>query len=587
MIPESVIEEIKYRCDINEVISRYVTLKRAGSNMTGLCPFHSEKTPSFTVFSDTRSFYCFGCGAGGDVISFIMRAENLEYPEAVDYLARMAGIEIPEGDFVRREDKGPTKARLLEMNREAAKFFHDRLKESNEAKKYLEKRQLSASLARHFGLGFAPDNFSALTDHMHKAGFSDEELLAGFLCGKSRVNGRNFDYFRNRLMFPIINVSGDVIGFSGRLIKEDLAPDDRKYMNTSDTAVYNKRRNLFALNFAKSSCREQLILCEGNIDVVSLHGAGFTNSVASLGTALTEEQARLMQRYTDEVVITYDNDEAGRRAANKAFALLREAGVPARILVLEDAKDPDDYIKKFGADSFRRLLGSAYSEFDYKFLNVLRSNDMDTDDGRIAASSETVKIISEVYSSVERELYVKKAAAKLGISSESLARDVERAVRARTKKSKRDETDDVKRSVQGLGDRVNPDRIKNLGGTSAEEALLGIIMNVPEFIELFRRGKIELSPDDFVTGLNRRLFEAMLECEGEFDLGRLNESFTPDEVSRAARIQVKRRDLSNTEQALRDCAAALKRSAGKKDRSIEDIINSKRKAKEDHDGKKD
>ena len=348
--------------------------------MNGLCPFHSEKTPSFTVFEDTKSFYCFGCGAGGDVISFVMRAENMEYPEAIEYLARQAGIDVPQ-DSARIINSGPTKQRLAEMNRTAAKFFHSCLKSSRTAQDYLKKRELSPALSSHFGLGYAPDEFGALTDHMHKQGFTDDELYAGFLCGKSKKTGRAYDYFRGRLMFPIINTSGDVIGFSGRIIGEG----EPKYLNTSDTALFKKSRNLFAMNFAKSVCRERLILCEGNIDVVSLHGAGFAYSVATLGTALTEEQARMMKRSTDEVVIAYDNDAAGQKAANRAFEKLREAGVTARVLVLEGAKDPDEYIKTFGADAFRKLLDDTYSEFDYKFLNILKKYDIHTDEGRIDA----------------------------------------------------------------------------------------------------------------------------------------------------------------------------------------------------------
>ena len=573
MIPDSVIEEIKYRCPIEDVISRYVNLKRAGSNMNGLCPFHSEKTPSFTVFRDTRSFYCFGCGAGGDVISFVMRAENLEYREAVELLAKQAGITIPE-DRDRRREEGVSKARVMEMNRVAARFFFEELKKSERAQEYLRKRALSPALVKHFGIGYAPDSFGALTDHMHRAGFTDDELVAGFLCGKSRKTGRGFDYFRDRLMFPIIDTSGNVIAFGGRLIG-DGSP---KYLNSSDTPAFRKNRNLFALNFAKSACREQLILCEGYMDVVALHGAGFTNAVATLGTSLTEEQARIMKRCTDEVVISYDSDEAGQRAADRAFGLLREAGVQARVLKMDGAKDPDEYIKTYGAPKFSKLLENPYTEFDYKFANIVKKYDITRLEELVKASDEVAKVISRIYSSVERELYTKKAAMALNISSESLKRDVEKAVRQRVGQAKRDELREIKRSAEGLGDRVNPDRIKNLGGTAAEEALIGILLCEPEFIAKCRSGKTGLTPDDFVTELDRRVYEAMISCEGEFDIGTLNEGFAPDEVARVVGMQVKRRDLANTEQALADCIAALKKSKNEKNISLEDIIKKKRKA---------
>ena len=575
MIPESVIEEIKYRCNITDTISRYVTLKRAGSNMNGLCPFHSEKTPSFTVFEDTRSFYCFGCGVGGDVISFIMRAENMSYREAVEYLAAQAGITIPDDGAEKGREGGVSKQRLLDMNRAAAKFFYDEFKKSAAAQNYVKKRGLSAALCTHFGLGYAPDDFGVLTDRMHKLGFSDEELYAAFLCGKSRKNGRPYDYFRGRLMFPIINTSGEVIGFSGRVIGEG----EPKYLNTSDTAVFKKSRNLFAMNFAKANCREQLILCEGNIDVVTLHGAGFTNAVATLGTALTDEQARMMKRSTDEVVISYDNDAAGQKAANRAFERLREAGVVARVLVIEGAKDPDEYISKYGAEAFRKLLGSTVSEFDYKFNNILKKHDMDDLDDRIRAFEEITQVISRVYSSVERELYVKKVAQKLNVSSESLSRDVERLVRQNSRKSRARENETILRKTQGLGDRVNPDKIRNLAGAAAEEAILGILMNSPEFLHGCRSGKYGLEPGDFVTDLDRRIYEAMLDFD-DFDVGRLNEVFTPDEVSRAEGIAVRRRGLANTEQALTECIATLKKTTSDKSGSIEDIIKNKRKASE-------
>ena len=575
MIPESVIEEIKYRCSITDVVSRYVTLKRAGSNMNGLCPFHSEKTPSFTVFEDTKSFYCFGCGTGGDVISFIMRAENMDYREAVEYLAAQAGISVPDDRSPREGPAGVSKQRLLDMNRGAARFFHEQFKASAAAQEYVKKRGLSPALCTHFGLGYAPDDFGALTDRMHSLGFTDDELYAAFLCGKSRKTGRPYDYFRGRLMFPIINTSGDVIGFSGRVIGEG----EPKYLNTSDTAVFKKSRNLFAMNFAKANCRERLILCEGNIDVVTLHGAGFSNAVATLGTALTDEQARMMKRATEEVVISYDNDAAGQKAANRAFERLREAGVSARVLVIEGAKDPDEYIGKYGADAFRRLLDNTVSEFDYKMKNVLSRYDVSNLDEKIKATAEITEIISRVYSTVERELYVKKAARELDVSPESLGRDVEKLVRRNTRRRRADETEKIRRTAQGLGDRVNPDRVRNLGGAAAEETLLGILFNSPEFLHGCRSGKYGLTPDDFVTELDRRIYEAMLAYDGEFDIGALNEDFTPDEVSRATGMAVKRRGLANTEKALIDCIAALKKSASGKSGSIEDIINNKRNQK--------
>lgn len=367
MISSAIIEEIKYRNDIEDVISQYVTLKRAGSNMNGLCPFHSEKTPSFTIFKASHSFYCFGCGAGGDVITFIMKIENLDYIGALEFLAKRVGINIPADN--KEPERGIKKSRIIEMNRAAAKFFHEQLKESREAQSYLERRQLPMSLIKHFGIGYAPNEFGRLTDHMHSLGFTDEELITGFLCGKSQKTGRAYDYFRGRIMFPILDVSGDVIAFGGRVI-DDTMP---KYLNSSDTPAFKKSRNLFALNFAKNSCSEQIILCEGYMDVIALHGAGFSNAVATLGTALTAEQARLIKRYSKSVIISYDSDEAGQRAANRAFMLLGEAGLQTKILKMENAKDPDEFIKKFGAVRFRQIIDNSYTEFDFKFDVILKN----------------------------------------------------------------------------------------------------------------------------------------------------------------------------------------------------------------------
>lgn len=285
-----------------------------------------------------------------------------------------------------------------------------------------------------------------------------------------------------------------------------------------------------------------------------------------------------MKRCTDEVVISYDSDEAGQRAADRAFGLLREAGVQARVLKMDGAKDPDEYIKTYGAPKFSKLLENPYTEFDYKFANIVKKYNITRLEELVKASDEVAKVISRIYSSVERELYTKKAAMALNISSESLKRDVEKAVRQRVGQAKRDELREIKRSAEGLGDRVNPDRIKNLGGTAAEEALIGILLCEPEFIAKCRSGKTGLTPDDFVTELDRRVYEAMISCEGEFDIGTLNEGFAPDEVARVVGMQVKRRDLANTEQALADCIAALKKSKNEKNISLEDIIKKKRKA---------
>ena len=572
MISPQIIEELKYRNDIEDVISGYVTLKRAGSNLVGLCPFHSERSPSFTVFTGTRSFYCFGCGAGGDVISFVMRAENLDYMDALRYLAKRAGIELPDDGT--GQTGGVNRERILAMNREAAKFFFSELGKSPAAQGYIAKRGLSSALVRHFGIGYAPDDWQALAKHLSSVGFTKEEMSAGFLCSVSKRNGNSYDIFRNRIMFPVIDVRGDIIAFGGRTIGKN--PEEPKYINSSDTPVFNKRRNLFALNFAKNSCAEQIILCEGYMDVVSLHGAGFTNAVASCGTALTADQARLMRKYSKSAIISYDADEAGQRAADKAFALLGEAGLEARLLKVEDAKDPDEYIRKFGKDGFSRLLSRSRSRFDFKFSSILAANDVNTPDGRIKAAGQAAEVIAGIWSEVERDVYTRQVCGKLGLSYDGMKNDVARLIAKRNKKEKAERNSAVIREAEGFGDRVNPDRIKNVGAAGAEDTVIGILAMYPELIPQTAE-KTGLAPDDFVTDFNRRVYEKMLSLGKGFDIGLLGEDFSADEVSRVIKYTVSRQGLTdNGMKVVAQCVEKLKKSREKEGLSLEDLIAKKR-----------
>lgn len=578
MISPQVIEEIKYRNDIEDVISGYVTLKRAGSNLLGLCPFHSEKTPSFTVFAGTKTFYCFGCGAGGDVISFIMRQENLDYREALELLARRAGIELQEEE--RRPVGAVKRERILEMNKTAARFFHDCLTKSTAAQEYLQRRGLTPSLVKHFGIGYAPDDFQALTRHLKHAGYTKEEMSAGFLCAVSKKNGESYDIFRNRLMFPVIDVKGDILAFGGRTIGNN--PNEPKYINTSDTPVFNKRRNLFALNFARSSCAEQMILCEGYMDVVALHGAGFQNAVASCGTALTPDQVRLIAKYTKKVIISYDADEAGQRAADKAFALFSQVGLESRLLKVENAKDPDEYIRKFGKEGFSRLLGRSRTRFDFKFESILAKYDVTTVDGRIRAAEEAGEFITHVWSQVERDIYIRQVSERLQIPYESLKNDVERKLASRAKKEKNEANRAFMRQAEGFGDRVNPDRLHNLGAAGAEDVILGILALYPEWIPKVTEGELHLCADDFLTDFNRRVFESMAAYGSNFDVGLLGQSFTQEEISRIVQLTVARRELTeNGMSTLRPCVEKLRQTKEKQTLSLEELIARKRKRSEE------
>lgn len=570
MISKQQIEEIKYRNDIEDVISQYVNLKRAGANTNGLCPFHSEKTSSFTVFKSSQSFYCFGCGAGGDVITFIMKVENLDYRGALEFLAKRAGITIVEDG--RDKDDGIRRTRILEMNREAARFFHENLKKSPEALKYLSERGLDGATIKHFGLGYAPDSFNMLTDHMHKAGYTDEELKTAFLAGISTKTGRAYDYFRKRIIFPIINTAGEVIAFGGR-VTDDSKP---KYLNTSDTPAFKKSKNLFALNYAKSHCAEKMILCEGYMDVIALHAAGFQNAVATLGTALTSDQARLMKKYSQTVLISYDSDEAGQRAADRAFGLLAEAGLETRILRMNGAKDPDEYIRKFGKIGFQRILDGGMTRFEYKFAAIISENDIETTEGRVKAAALATEEIAKTASAVERDIYIGKAAEKLKVAPETIKRDVEKIITGRRRKIQREQHDKLVLESQGYGDRVNPDKIKNIKANAAEEVILGIMLRFPEYIGDVIKGEYELTAEDFVSEFSRRVFNSLIESGTDFDIGMLNSHFTEAEMARLIKMQISREGLMVNKEVFGDSVKTLKQASERDKLSIEEIIKRKR-----------
>jgi len=559
MIDNQIIEEIKSRNDIVDVISSYISLKRAGSNMQGLCPFHSEKTPSFTVFTATQGYYCFGCGAGGDAITFIRQIENLEYIPALEFLAKRAGITLPEN--ARRAEGGFDRVRMQQMNKEAARYFRECLfdpKLGGEALAYLHGRGLDSATIKRFGLGFAPASFSSLTNRLRDLGYTEEELIAGFLCGRSKTRGTLFDYFRNRVMFPIIDVSGNVIAFGGRVM-DDSQP---KYLNSSDTPVFKKSRNLFALNFARTACTEELILCEGYMDVIALHAAGFTNAVATLGTALTPEQARIMSRYTKKVLISYDSDAAGQKAANRAIGILGEVGLDVRVLKISGAKDPDEFIKKFGAAKFSEQLAASHGKFEYNMDNVLRHHDISVPDEKIKAVNELSALIADIYSSAEREVYIAAVSKRLDIPAESIRSDIARIIKKKKSEYKKKESQYIVRQSAGFGDRINPDYAKNVAAAKAEETVLGLLLLYPEHRAAMQEGKVQLSETDFFTDFGKRVFNAIVEIQNNatFDVSLLGEYFSPEEQGRIMRYQLARKDLSdNGSTVFAESVAALRR----------------------------
>ena len=568
LIPREIIEEIVARTDINDIIGSYVSLKRAGSNMNGLCPFHSEKTPSFTVFSKSNSFYCFGCGAGGDAISFIMRAENLDYPSAVEFLASRVGVTIPQ-DKNEIAQMGMSRKRVYEMNLAAAKFFRENLFDKEigyEAMNYLAgQRKLSPTIIKRFGLGFAPNNFWALTNHMRSLGFTEQELIDGFLCGRSQKSGKLYDYFRNRVIFPIIDVTGNVIAFGGRVM-DDSKP---KYLNSSDTPGFKKSKNLFALNYAKNHCSEQIILCEGYMDVIALHAAGVENAVATLGTALTSEQARMLTKYTKKVILLYDSDDAGQRATDRAIQILNEVGLEVRILKLNGAKDPDEYIRKFGAERFKALLGESRTGFDFKVSRAIVGLDLSLPDDKIKASKAICDIIADSSSSVEREVFLSKASEMLKLPIDVLRNNVELTIRKRVKEYKQNESKQAQMSIKHIGDRVNPDAIKNIQANALEENILGLLLIYDEYRQGVINGKIDLKADDFVTAFGQKVFNAINEVaksNGEFLYAMLGQYFTADEMGRLEKMRQNRLALTENGYDVLDVSiSALKSEREKKD----------------------
>lgn len=507
------LEELKLRNNLEEVVGRIVNLKRAGSNLVGNCPFHSERTPSFTVFPATSSYYCFGCGAGGDVVTFVMQTENIEYREAIEFLAKRAGIKVEKNYENRKLPEQTVKRdRLLEMNREAARFFYKALlaPEGAGARAYLEKRQFNSATVKRFGIGFAPSapyGKAPLCDHLLSKGFTPLEIKAGFLGGESKKNegknsGRMYDMFRNRLMFPVFDVNGEVVAFSGRRLNEE---DERKYINTSDTLVFKKSRVLFGLNFAKNTQSGTLILCEGSPDAIAMHQAGFDNAIATLGTAITPEHARIIARYCRTVYLAYDIDKAGRKATLKGIDLLNQVGVDTKIINLgTEVKDPDEFIKKFGADAFRSKLTGSSGQIDYRIDEIISRFDITVAEEKLRAADELTSFISGFASRPEREVYASRAAEKLSLTAESLRTEVERKAKRNDVKAKRAVVNNALREQSGFGGSANGDKLRFSSEAAHEEAILGLLLIRSDFgKEAVKR----LTENDFATALNKKIFK--------------------------------------------------------------------------------
>ena len=561
--PPSFIDELLARNPIEDVVGQSVNLKRSGSNLFGLCPFHGEKTASFSVAPDKGIYYCFGCHKGGGAINFVMELEGLSYPDAVRKLAQRAGMEVPEDE--QYQSRYRKQERLWALMKEAGRFFNAQLYTPAGAQclAYIQKRGLNKTIVTQFGVGFAPDSWNSLVDAMKKKGYTDQELRDADLVGEK--NGRIYDRFRNRLMFPIIDIRGNVIGFGGRVL-DDSKP---KYLNSNETLIFNKRKNLFGLNFAKKTKQSNLILVEGNIDVVTLHQFGFDNAVASLGTSLTDEQVTLLSRYTEEVVLTYDGDEAGQRAAKRAIPMLEKAGIKVKVLQMKDAKDPDEFLHKFGADRFRMLLEDSSNRVEYQLNAILKKYDLKEDDQRIAFIHEAAELISTLPSAVQREVYGHRVAEKGKISDDAMKLEIGKAYKRRVaREKKRQEKIDLA-PAQALQPKIRTVRYDNMRSAMAEEGVLAMAMREPALLDQCDT----LTPEAFSVPILGKVYSQLLERHRkglEVSLGVL-EDLTAEEMSHLAGIAQRLQGPVN-EVAFRDCVATVKAESQAKNVSTDDDL---------------
>lgn len=551
-IDERFLDELNARCDIVDIVSRYVSLKKKGSNYFGLCPFHNEKTPSFSVAPDKQMFYCFGCGKGGGPVRFIMDAEGLDFTDAVRFLAKEYHMEVPETGS--SPQTRHLRERTLQALTEAARFFYAQLysPQGVQALEYFQKRRLSRKTMNNFGLGYAPDSFHALLDAMTQKGFTREELEAAGLITRGE-NGTYFDKFRNRVMFPIIDIRGDVIAFGGRVM-DDSKP---KYLNSPETIVFNKRRNLFAMNRAKKTKSEYFLLAEGYMDVIALHQAGFDSAVASLGTSLTEEQARLLSRHTKTVIVCYDADTAGQSAAQRAIDILKKTGIRVKILKIPGAKDPDEFIKAKGPDAFRKLIEQSDNDVRYRIEAAKDKYDFTEDDQRILFLREAAGIIALLDSEVEQDVYTTSTAKLAGVTPEAFRQEVKQAkIRLRTQ-AKRKMHREVRTPAQAIQPKDRTMHFENVRSARAEEGILSLLFSDTSLMEQMRQ---VLTPDDFsspelgkIYGLCSALYNSGRTISVPALEGRL-EPREMDLLASALRVDI---PIDRRQQALEDYAAII------------------------------
>lgn len=565
--PEAFLDELIARNPIEDVVGQYVNLKRSGSNLFGLCPFHGEKTPSFSVSPDKGIYYCFGCHKGGSVINFEMEIEGLSYPDAVRALAKRAGLEVPEDE--QYQSRYRQQERLWALHKEAARFFHSRLYApiGANALQYATGRGMPKSILTKFGIGYAPDSWTDLIDYLRSKNYTDQELRDSGLVTVSQKNGNLFDRFRDRLMFPIIDVRGNVIGFGGRIMNSS-DNSAAKYLNSPETLIFNKRKNLFALNLAKKSKLGYLILVEGYMDAIALHQYGFDCAVASLGTALTEDGANLLSRYTDQVVLIYDGDEAGQNATQRAIPILEKAGLQVKVLKMRDAKDPDEYLKKFGADRFRILLEESANRVEYQLNAILKKYDLRDDEQKVQYLQESAELIGSLSSAVQREVYGGRVAEAAGISEDAMKLEVNRALKRRTYQEKKKQEKIDLSPARNLQPKEKSIRYSNLRSARAEEMIIAQVLREPALFAQIP----DLQPEIFSSEFLGRAFRQLRDRyhQGlDVSLGGLSD-FTAEEMSHLAGISQQQGPVN--ERSLLDCADIIREEYQKSQTKTEDDL---------------
>lgn len=573
-IDQRFIEELTAKADIIDVISNYMSLKKSGSNYFGLCPFHGEKTPSFSASADKQIFRCFGCGEGGSAVGFIMKIEGLEYVDAIRFLAKMYNMEVVETKNFKGPDNSKLREKIHEMNKHTARFFYENLNSSQNAfaKQYLVDRNMSKKVITDFGVGYANSSFNDLINHLENKGFTQQEMLTAGLISKND-KGNVYDKFRGRIMFPIIDIRGNIIAFGGRVIDDSMP----KYLNSPETLVFNKSNNLFAMNIAKKSKRGYIILAEGYMDVIALHQAGFDCAVASLGTSLTDGQARILMRYTNDVVIAYDSDNAGQSASNRAIDILKKVGLNIKVLQMKNAKDPDEYIKNFGVTSFANLIENSENDTQYKFDKIVAKYNLEIDGEKIECIKEIIGLLIKLYSNIEREIFIVKTAEKTGISKDAITLEfknhLKKVEKTRKTKEKRETLSPI-----GLIKPKNREIVyQDIKSARAEEEIIAFV-----FTDCTLLDKIELDKVMFSVEMFKKVYEKarkMYEDGKQINVSNLDEMLEQSEITHLVEIISRPQAVVNRQEAVISLANTITERYAHKTGDMNLILELKKKSR--------